>query len=465
MLTIKEKLASYHLPLKHILIVICNGGFCIMIGAGLLQRSERMLGIQFEKLFGRFDYNVIFNSEGLTILTGPNGYGKSTILKSIEAIGKEFVGIMFFMRLDFRKITVNFENNRNIIIEKVDNTLIINDIPIQGEVFQNSLEEIMERRPFFSRIDENTWFDRRRGTKITLNDYISDLYVKEVRSVESDADIKIFSTELINLLKEMKQLVGEIYFIKEQRLIRENKNRRDEQEVVNVIEELPIRFRELMQNVQQDYSIVANKLDSTYPNRLFETEEGIAESDYKIKMQEMASKFESLSKYDLSTMQEPVNFIFKEEHAKALKVYFDDFEVKYQVYEDFINKLDLYTDIINHRLSFKTLKISKEFGISIIDENSKHLKLTQLSSGEKQEIVLFYDLIFGTEKDILLLIDEPEISLHITWQKKFMDDLLRIIDYKGFNVIVATHSPQIINNHWDRQVDLGELYGKQLNKR
>lgn len=436
-----------------------------MIGAGLLQRSERMLGIQFEKLFGRFDYNVIFNSEGLTILTGPNGYGKSTILKSIEAIGKEFVGIMFFMRLDFRKITVNFENNRNIIIEKVDNTLIINDIPIKEEVFQNSLEEIMERRPFFSRIDENTWFDRRRGTRITLNDYISDLYVKEVRSVESDADIKIFSTELINLLKEMKQLVGEIYFIKEQRLIRENKNRRDEQEVVNVIEELPIRFRELMQNVQQDYSIVANKLDSTYPNRLFETEEGIAESDYKIKMQEMASKFESLSKYDLSTMQEPVNFIFKEEHAKALKVYFDDFEVKYQVYEDFINKLDLYTDIINHRLSFKTLKISKEFGISIIDENSKHLKLTQLSSGEKQEIVLFYDLIFGTEKDILLLIDEPEISLHITWQKKFMDDLLRIIDYKGFNVIVATHSPQIINNHWDRQVDLGELYGKQLNKR
>lgn len=436
-----------------------------MIGAGLLQRSERMLGIQFEKLFGRFDYNVIFNSEGLTILTGPNGYGKSTILKSIEAIGKEFVGIMFFMRLDFRKITVNFENNRNIIIEKVDNTLIINDIPIQGEVFQNSLEEIMERRPFFSRIDENTWFDRRRGTRITLNDYISDLYVKEVRSVESDADMKIFSTELINLLKEMKQLVGEIYFIKEQRLIRENKNRRDEQEVVNVIEELPIRFRELMQNVQQDYSIVANKLDSTYPNRLFETEEGIAESDYKIKMQEMASKFESLSKYDLSTMQEPVNFIFKEEHAKALKVYFDDFEVKYQVYEDFINKLDLYTDIINHRLSFKTLKISKEFGISIIDENSKHLKLTQLSSGEKQEIVLFYDLIFGTKKDILLLIDEPEISLHITWQKKFMDDLLRIIDYKGFNVIVATHSPQIINNHWDRQVDLGELYGKQLNKR
>ena len=424
-----------------------------------------MLGIKFEKLFGRFDYDVIFNSEGLTILTGPNGYGKSTILKSIEAIGKEFVGVMFFMGLDFKKITVNFENGRDIVIEKKNSKLIINHITIEGEVFQNDLEDIIDRRMKISRIDENRWFDRRRGIIFTPNDYISDLYTREMRNVEGEVDINVHSTELMDLLKEMKQLVGEIYFIKEQRLIRENKNRRDEQEVVNVIEELPTQFKELMQNVQQDYSMVANKLDSTYPNRLFETEEGISESDYKIKMQEMALKFESLSKYDLSSMQEPVNFIFKEEHAKALKVYFDDFEVKYHVYEDFINKLDLYTDIINHRLAFKTMRISKKFGISVVDENGKNLKLTQLSSGEKQEIVLFYDLIFGTKENVLLLIDEPEISLHIMWQKKFMDDLLRIIDYKGFNVIVATHSPQIINNHWDRQVDLGELYGKQLNKR
>ena len=90
-----------------------------MIRENYLQRSERMLGIQFEKLFGRFDYDIIFNSEGLTIITGPNGYGKSTILKSIEAISKEFIGLMFFMELDFRKITISFENNKNIIIEMI----------------------------------------------------------------------------------------------------------------------------------------------------------------------------------------------------------------------------------------------------------------------------------------------------------------------------------------------------------
>lgn len=66
---------------------------------------------------------------------------------------------------------------------------------------------------------------------------------------------------------------------------------------------------------------------------------------------------------------------------------------------------------------------------------------------------------FETDKNLLLLIDEPEISLHILWQKKFMDDLMKVVNMGQLEVIVATHSPQIINNHWDMQIDLGELYG------
>jgi len=47
------------------------------------------------------------------------------------------------------------------------------------------------------------------------------------------------------------------------------------------------------------------------------------------------------------------------------------------------------------------------------------------------------------------LIDEPEISLHITWQKEFLDDLLKIIKMQNFQVLIATHSPSIINGRWD----------------
>lgn len=432
----------------------------------LVRGSEKMLDIHFEKLFGRFDYDVILNSEGLTILTGPNGYGKSTILRSIEAIGKGSVGMLFFFELDFEKIIANFEENRRIIIEKINGKLVINGISVERDSFiRRSLRNTMKHDWYLS--GKDTWIDAIRGAKLSLNDYFDvDFYKKELGMVGQDENKYLLPTnKLSDIFKEMKQLIGDIYFIREQRLIEEKRNRHDKQEVINVIEELPDRFIELMRSVQQDYSAAANELDSTYPYRLFSTEEGITQAECKAKMEEMTSKFRLLSKYDLSTMQEPVSFMFKDEYSKALKIYFDDFDVKYRVYEDFINKLDLYTDIINHRLTFKSIKISKEFGISIIDEKNKRLKLTQLSSGEKQEIVLFYDLIFRTQKNVLLLIDEPEISLHITWQKKFMDDLLRIIKCKDFNVIVATHSPQIINNHWERQIDLGELYGQQLNKR
>ncbi len=40
-----------------------------------------------------------------------------------------------------------------------------------------------------------------------------------------------------------------------------------------------------------------------------------------------------------------------------------------------------------------------------------------------------------------------------------MDDLQKVVNLKNLNVIVATHSAQIINNHWDKQIDLGEIYG------
>lgn len=58
----------------------------------------------------------------------------------------------------------------------------------------------------------------------------------------------------------------------------------------------------------------------------------------------------------------------------------------------------------------------------------------------------------------MILIDEPELSLHVAWQKKFIDDLFNIIKNKKINVIIATHSPYIIGGYEENQIDLGELY-------
>jgi predicted ATP-binding protein involved in virulence len=418
--------------------------------------------MEIKSLFGRFDYNINLKESGVTIITGPNGYGKSTILKCIEAISEE--DIIFFLKLDFKRIVFIFEDsNKNFTIFKNENGLSVNDIFIPKEIINNDNLEI--RVPHIARYGKDRWFNKRTGEIIDSFEYGYQRALLLQNSDKNDLETEDFK-KITEYLKVFKENIGPIYFIKEQRLITEKKKGRSEQEIINVIEELPNKFKSLIRDVSNNYSAIANKLDSSYPNRLFNTEVGITEEEYRMKMDEMATKFEKLTKYDISEMQISTDVVFKNEHAKALKIYFDDFNEKYKVYEDFITKLDLFTDIVNDRLSFKKIKISRDNGIIVIDKDFKDrtIELHQLSSGEKQEIVLFYELIFEATNDVFLLIDEPEISLHIVWQKMFMDDLLKTVKYKGLNVIVATHSPQIINNHWDKQIDLGELYGDQLHK-
>jgi predicted ATPase len=52
------------------------------------------------------------------------------------------------------------------------------------------------------------------------------------------------------------------------------------------------------------------------------------------------------------------------------------------------------------------------------------------------------------------LIDEPEISLHVDWQLQFLEDIKNVISLSPFDVLLATHSPLIINRRWDLTVEL-----------
>lgn len=222
---------------------------------------------------------------------------------------------------------------------------------------------------------------------------------------------------------------------------------------------MPDEFKKLIDKTLREYSNISNELDSTYPIRLFEDNSELQKEEYEERIRSISEKFEKLKKYDLALKNVEVDKIrFNPKYSNALKIYFDDFDTKYEKYRKLVEQLDLYTGIINQRLSFKEIKISISEGIKIIDNNGKEIKLNQLSSGEKHEIIVFYNLIFKTKDNTLLLIDEPEISLHISWQKKFTEDLLKIIEYKRLNVIVATHSPEIIGGFWENQIDLGELY-------
>ena len=79
---------------------------------------------------------------------------------------------------------------------------------------------------------------------------------------------------------------------------------------------------------------------------------------------------------------------------------------------------------------------------------------TDLSSGEQHQLVMLYELLFKVKPNSLILIDEPEISLHLAWQVQFLKDLQTILKLADFDVLIATHSPSIIEDRWDLTVEL-----------
>lgn len=421
-----------------------------------------MIKIEIKKLFGRFDYSIALNSNGLTILTGPNGYGKSTILRIIQCLAQEFVGFAKLMKIDFHFIKIEFDG-QIFEIENRNKEFRLNGLELpKTEIEEMALMSIEASRHYIQ-IDASHYLDRRTERVFDVSEYLNkydEISNDNFRSPFFESRLKRKYGNSFNILSQLKECIGNVYFVQEQRLIKTNYSNkyREEKSFVNVIEELPIKMKKLLTDYSTRYSKTAANLDSTYPSRLFKNAKQITEEEYKLERENFEVKVKKLSKYKLSTVS-MIDATFKEEYSKALKIYFDDFNKKYAEYEPLIEKLDLFTEIINSRLSYKKIEISNEKGLVVLDDdNNKVLDISQLSSGEKQEIVLFYDLIFETPENTLLLIDEPEISLHIVWQKMFIDDLLKIVGMKNLNVIVATHAPQIINGHWDNTIELGVMY-------
>lgn len=376
---------------------------------------------------------------------------------------------MFFYKLDFQEIIASFEDGTIFSIEQKKADGIIPSLLIdKKELPFHLLNASPVRIPWVRRVSQTEWMDFRTHECFSREDLLFHVF-DDVDSIDNFADYFNISpdkakqySEVIAKIKNVSEKCGNVRLISEQRLIRKEIDEDDDEQIVDVISELPEKMKTKISQLTADYSKAANSLDSTYPQRLLSTKQGLSgEEEFQAKMENAHTKFAKLNKYDLVDLPFIRSAKYEAEFSKALKVYFEDFEKKYSVFADFIERLDLYTDIINSHLSFKSIRITRESGLVVVDSNDPNhiLKLEQLSSGEKQEIVLFYELIFETEKQLLLLIDEPEISLHIMWQKLFMEDLDRVVNLGNLKVVVATHAPQIINNRWDLQIDLGELYG------
>lgn len=95
----------------------------------------------------------------------------------------------------------------------------------------------------------------------------------------------------------------------------------------------------------------------------------------------------------------------------------------------------------------KTIDIDKERNTIIFKTSSgETLQLQDLSAGEKQLLYLLLTVFLMDEKPAILLLDEPELSLHITWQEILLDALHKL--NPACQIIMTTHSPSIFVNGW-----------------
>ena len=436
--------------------------------------------IKIKKLFGLFDYHITLDtSENITILTGPNGYGKTTILNIIyHFFNQQF---SYFQKLNFESISFEFsENKRMELTKKEKKAILTNNTSIFPRVYtdihinffdsekkigtfiyDSELRELIanELKNFFSlrQIEEDLWINTRTNEKISLNNFLN-LYkeqlpehfislIKKKQSEEKNNPIIIFLNSL------------NIYLIKEQRLLHKIFGRdKEEDTFLNTIELYAEELKKLIEEKQLEAYQITQKLDSSFPKRLIETKTVIDEATFKERFAKLNYKQSKLQQFGITTVEQEIPD-YNTESAKILSVYLNDSEEKLSVYDDLLAKIDLFVSIISQKdFAFKTLQISSGKGFSFYQNKTlQPLSLTDLSSGEQHEVVLLYELLFKTAPNTLILIDEPEISLHVIWQKAFIDDLKKISKLKKISFLVSTHSPQIINNYWGLTRDLFEL--------
>ena len=101
----------------------------------------------------------------------------------------------------------------------------------------------------------------------------------------------------------------------------------------------------------------------------------------------------------------------------------------------------------------KIVRTENEIRFSQIGET---LVPYQLSSGEKQMLAILLTVLVEDRQPYVLFMDEPEVSLHIEWQKRLIDLIVEL--NPNVQIILTTHSPAVIMNGWmDKVTEVSDI--------
>ena len=123
-----------------------------------------------------------------------------------------------------------------------------------------------------------------------------------------------------------------------------------------------------------------------------------------------------------------------------------------------LKKVDRFVGIVNQYLADKVVEFDALEGLSIRLPQST-LDPNLLSSGEKNILLLFLNVFLSSGQSPLFIIDEPELSLNVKWQRRLVDSLLEISEDYYCQFLLATHSIELLSKHRDYVVRVGSIDG------
>lgn len=432
--------------------------------------------IEIKGLFGKYNYLINFRDD-ISIWVSENGIGKTTILNIIVAILTGDQNIL--MDINFKKVIVNI-SGKSYQIDREQYFQVNSNDNRYSKRIEALLEELSMSVPRSYSIKLRNDFARKK--------YIDLEFIEELsyRFFNNDIDL-IKDKKIMYILRELKELQYKdlsrtLYKIKE--ALKEDilfyptyrrvevgldkvfLNRRDE---YNRYELSPKYMGFGMNDVKNRISNVLNKMRKDANTAYIEMNANIISELLKKNVSYYLGKYNPIDLHKVDVIIKRIgeeridnidslkSFLDKSSRGKTipniefLSYYLQKLVKIYDAQKPLDSKLRKFSDVCTKYLSGKKIIYDETLlTMNIYDCNDEKIDFEDLSSGEKQVISIFSKVYLDIVTPCIFIIDEPEISLSVEWQKEFLKDIFN--SEKIGLMIATTHSPFIFKNEYRKFV-------------
>ena len=429
------------------------------------QELRRVQCIEVEGLFGLYDHQIHLKPEGVTLLHGPNGVGKTSVLRMTDALLRG--RLVYFRSVPYRRFSLGFQDGSVLTltdgIDEAEERYIALELTVNGKIESDTVYfealdpavRIARKVGYLQRENEDTWIDSRDRELLTSTEVLRRYDDLLVADPWPGHDLPWLGTFLEGVNSHL---------IEAQRLVRVRRgnplNRTRESVSLSIVDECSRDLRRRIDQTLAEYGRQAQELDKSFPHRLLQRTAGVLSvEEIRNRMAALDSTTEELKNIGildaLPTNPSEIGDDIDDTQRGVMTLYVEDTAKKHEAARHLAMKIRPLLDGLNSKFRHKTIAVERHRGLVAKDKHGMSLPLASLSSGEQHELVLHYDLLFRIRPNALVLLDEPEISLHVEWQSTFLTDLMEIAKLSGFDAVVATHSPYIVGEKDDLMVGLG----------